>query len=89
MKSFTRFFMVVGLLGLMMSCDSRTKEETRQDSIREARYHGFKAIVIDSCEYLIKTVEYDRGTRWATMAGYFGHKGNCKFCEERRKQDSE
>ncbi len=83
----------------LISCDNRTeeqrrkdyqakKEKARQDSIREVRYHGFKVIVIDSCEYLIKTVEYDRGYKWATMAGYFGHKGNCKFCEERRKQEN-
>ena len=84
---------------MMMSCDNRTeeqrwedyqakKEKARQDSIIEVRYHGFKVIVIDSCEYLIKTVEHDRGYKWATMAGYFGHKGNCKFCKERRKQEN-
>ena len=101
MKSFTKFFVMVSLLGLMMtSCGNRTeeqrwkdyqakKEKARQDSIMEARYHGFKVIVIDSCEYLIKTVGYDRGTKWATMAGYFGHKGNCKFCEERGGKQNE
>ena len=97
MKSFTRFFMVVGLLGLMMSCDSRTeeqrwkdyqakKEKARKDSIREARYHGFQVIVIDSCEYLIKERKETRGHNGYGF-GLMSHKGNCKFCEERRKQE--
>ena len=101
MKSFTKFFMVVGLLGLMMtSCDNRTeeqkwkdyqakKEKARADSIQEAKYHGFQVIVIDSCEYLIKS-DTSKGA-WGSGIGhgFFGHKGNCKFCEERRKQEGE
>ena len=99
MKSFIRFFMVVGLLGLMMmSCDNRTeeqrwkdyqakKEKAKQDSIREAKFKGFQVIVIDSCEYLIKT-EYEGMSDWRISRGYMSHKGNCKFCEERRKQNN-
>ena len=36
----------------------------------------FKVLQIDSCEYL-------------KIDGYYGfsHKGNCKFCAERRKQE--
>lgn len=81
----------------LISCDFRTeeqrwkdyqakKEKARQDSIREARYHGFKVIVIDSCEYLIKERKEacgHNGYGW----GFMSHKGNCKFCEERRKQE--
>lgn len=99
MKSFTKFFMVVSLLGLMMSCDNRTEEQrwkdyqartekARQDSIKEAKYHGFRTIVIDSCEYLIKT-EKRGGGDWSTRSGYMAHKGNCRFCEERRKREGE
>lgn len=97
MKSFTKFFMVVGLLGLMMTnCDNRTeeqrwkdyqakKEKARQDSTMRANYNGFQVIVIDSCEYLIR--EETRGHYLGF--GYMSHKGNCKFCEERRKQEGE
>ena len=98
MKSFTKFFMVVSLLGLMMtSCDNRTEEQIYRDyqeklnkqewdSIQESRFHGFMVIVIDSCEYLIKT-EKRGDCDWSTRAGFMSHKGNCKFCEERRKQE--
>ena len=94
MKSFTKFFMVVSL---MMSCDNRTeeqrwkdyqakKEKATADSIQEAKYHGFQVIVIDSCEYLIKSDIY-KGAYRGIGHGFFGHKGNCKFCEERLKQE--
>lgn len=98
MKSFTKFFMVVGLLGLMMNCDYRTeeqrwedyqakKERARQDSIREARFKGFHVIEIDSCEYLIKKKTMVRGSHRGFGFGFMSHKGNCKFCEERHKQE--
>ena len=98
MKSFTKFFMVVSLLGLMMmSCDNRTeeqrwkdyqakKEKAREDLIREVKYHSFQVIVIDSCEYLIKAEPHGVG-KYSTGYGFMSHKGNCKFCEERRKQE--
>ena len=98
MKSFTRFFMVVGLFGLMiMSCDNRTaeqrwkdyqakKEKARQDSIREARFKGYQVIVIDSCEYLIRRMKETQGHNGYGF-GLMAHKGNCRFCEERRKQE--
>lgn len=98
MKSFTRFFMVVSLLGLMMSCDNRTeeqiwkdyqakKEKARQDSIVEAKFKGFRVIEIDSCEYLIRRM-YDAAGNRGFGFGLMAHKGNCKFCEERRKQNN-
>ena len=97
MKSFTKFFMVVSLLGLMMmSCDNRTeeqrwkdyqakKEKARQDSIMDAKFKGFRVIEIDSCEYLIRRMYKSSGNRGYGF-GLMSHKGNCKFCEERRKQ---
>jgi hypothetical protein len=43
---------------------------------------GFETIVVDSCEYLYKEVPTTCGP-FAAMA----HKGNCRFCKERRKQE--
>lgn len=43
---------------------------------------GFKTIVVDSCEYLYKEMP-STGGPYAVMA----HKGNCRFCKERRKQE--
>ena len=83
----------------LISCDSRTeeqrwkdyqakKERARQDSITGAKFKGFRVIEIDSCEYLIKTEKRGMGD-CSTRAGFMSHKGNCKFCEERRKQKGE
>jgi hypothetical protein len=91
--------MVVGLLGLMMSCDYRTeeqrwkdyqakKEKARQDSITEAKFKGFRVIEIDSCEYLIRKMYETDGGYKGYGFGLMSHKGNCKFCEERRKQEN-
>lgn len=64
----------------MVGCEYRTDSE-----IEEAkRLNGFNIVVIDSCEYLKGFEEYGyRGY------GYFAHKGNCKFCAERRKEELE
>jgi hypothetical protein len=45
----------------------------------EAKY---EIIVIDGCEYLHKTNGYQSGES-------FSHKGNCKFCTERNKKQTE
>ena len=65
---------------MMVGCKYRTDAE-----IKEAkRLSGFNIVVIDSCEYLkgSETREY-RGY------GYFAHKGNCRFCKERRQKELE
>ena len=41
---------------------------------------GFNITVVDSCEYLI-------GGRQGY--GFFAHKGNCRFCKERRQKELE
>lgn len=63
---------------MMVGCEYKTDAE-----IEEAkRFNGFNIIVTDSCEYLIKE------TASGYMGyGYFAHKGNCKYCAERRKQE--
>lgn len=40
----------------------------------------YKVIEVDSCEYLKR----DKGYK-----GYLAHKGNCKYCAERRKKEIE
>lgn len=44
--------------------------------------NDFKTIVIDSCEYLYEEV-FTSGGPFAAMA----HKGNCRFCKERRQKE--
>ena len=59
---------------LMISCEEKTPEQKQYNE----NWQGFKVIVVDSCEYLIKTktVAY-------SGYGYMAHKGNCKYCKER------
>jgi hypothetical protein len=86
-----KIFIILAVI-LMFGCESRTeeqiyrdyqakKEKAKQDSIMEAKFKGFRVIEIDSCEYLIRRMYGHRGYGFGLMS----HKGNCKFCEERRK----
>ena len=43
---------------------------------------NLNTIVVDSCEYLYKEVPTSGGP-YAAMA----HKGNCRFCKERRQKE--
>ena len=65
---------------IMVGCEYKSEAE-----IEEAeRLSGFNIVVIDSCEYLIMSKSvYQAGY------GYFSHKGNCRFCKERRQKELE
>lgn len=64
----------------MVGCEQKTDAE-----IEEAkRLNGFNVVVIDSCEYLKK---YEASGY--NGYGYFAHKGNCRFCKERRQNELE
>ena len=39
---------------------------------------GFATLTYDSCEYVFKTAGYK---------GFLAHKGNCRFCKERRQKE--
>jgi hypothetical protein len=63
---------------IMVGCEHKNDAK-----IEEAKcLRGFRIVVIDSCEYLIKET-----TMGYSGYGYFAHKGNCKFCAEKRKQE--
>ena len=43
---------------------------------------SLRVVIIDSCEYIIgRNLIGDKGY------GYLSHKGNCKYCAERRKRE--
>lgn len=71
--------MFIAITGLMMvGCEYQDNAK-----IEEAkRLHGFNIVVIDSCEYL-------KNEEWSGYQGfgYFAHKGNCRFCAERKKKE--
>ena len=85
---------------MMVGCDTRTEEQRYNDYLQEQkevkrqiehqnRWKGYSVIIVDSCEYIVKTIDVSPGSRTATQSGYLAHKGNCRFCEERRKQELE
>ena len=59
----------------IVSCEYRSEAEREESK----RLNGFRIVVIDSCEYLIDS----------DMSGYsyFAHKGNCRFCKERKERE--
>ena len=98
MKDMGKILLIIVSIFCLVSCDYRTeeqrwkdyqvkKEKARQDSIREAKFKGFRVIEIDSCEYLIRKMYETSGGYRGYGFGLMSHKGNCKFCEERRKQE--
>lgn len=95
-----KIIVILFLSVLLFGCiDNRTDEQKRTDRIVEYRkkeaaikhkenWKGFSVIVVDSCEYITKTVHTRPNSNRATAEGYLAHKGNCRFCTERRKQES-
>lgn len=58
---------------IMVGCDGK--------STQPIEVHGANTYIIDSCEYV--------GRYIGSRSGILAHKGNCRFCAERRKQELE
>lgn len=59
--------------------------ECDKETIYHLDEYRFRVIVIDSCEYIYgvrKSMDGNRGY------GFLAHKGNCRFCEERRNHNN-
>lgn len=63
--------LLIGLGGIQKCQDDTADYQTMEGN-------GYNTEIIDSCEYLVRHEGY---------YGYMAHKGNCKFCEERRKKN--
>ena len=59
---------------MMASCYNQN------DVAKSVEEGDFGVCIYDSCEYLIRTSNY---------RGYLAHKGNCRFCKERRQKELE
>lgn len=64
----------------IVSCKHKTDAEREEAK----RLDGFNIVVVDSCEYLIKS---EVGGGGYQGYGYFAHKGNCRFCKERKERE--
>ena len=58
---------------LMLTACNETRKTKTIDNVSGT---AFDVIEVDSCEYLIGSAVYK---------GYMAHKGNCKYCEQRKK----
>ena len=75
-----KLILLVFIALLMVGCEYKNDAEIEESK----RLKGFNIVVIDSCEYLKKCETYGYHGY-----GYFAHKGNCRFCEERRQKELE
>ena len=82
------FILLVFAISLI-ACSLESKPDTnvyheteRTNDVYIINKTHLKTVVIDSCEYLIgRECAGDYGF------GYLSHKGNCKYCAERRKRE--
>ena len=59
---------------MMVGCISEEEEAKIYEN------DGFATLTYDSCEYVFKISGYK---------GFLAHKGNCRFCKERRQKELE
>ena len=69
--------------------EQKKKEEKKKKEEYDKNWQGFHVIVVDSCEYIEKIRVYHRDMDNRRIVAYaeLAHKGNCRFCEERRKKN--
>lgn len=78
MVTIKKFILLTLVTLMMVGCDTAIKMNIA------GHKDGFNIIIVDSCEY-IQNIEICSNQGY----GYLAHKGNCKFCAERRKKELE
>ena len=88
MNDMKKIFILTAILFAMISCSSEQPytniyhEVERTNDVYSIDGVYLRTVVIDSCEYLI-----GRKCRGYYGYGFLSHKGNCKYCAERRKRE--
>lgn len=59
---------------MMVGCDVKQPDGTYKPG-------SYRTYIIDSCEYV--------GYAMGSQCDYLAHKGNCRFCKERRQKELE
>ena len=84
-----KILILTAILFAMISCSSEQpytniyhEVERTNDVYNVNGECCLRTVVIDSCEYLI-----GRKCRGYYGYGFLSHKGNCKYCAERRKRE--
>ena len=75
MVTIKKIILLVFTTLMMVSCYNN-----QNDIAKSVEERDFGVCVFDSCEYLIRSSGYK---------GYLAHKGNCRFCKERRQKELE
>lgn len=66
-------FILLALTALMVvGCDVKQSDGTYKP-------YSYRTYIIDSCEYV--------GCAMSSQYDYLAHKGNCRFCKERRQKE--
>lgn len=78
MKTKIYYLFLIMTAFLMLSCEKSTAARIKKDAVLE-----YDVIEIDSCEYLM----VQSSTSYGYIVTSIGHKGNCKYCKERRSND--
>ena len=71
------YIIVTVVVAMVVTCLCSCEPTRKTRTIESVGGTYFDVIVIDSCEYVISDSGYK---------GYMAHKGNCKYCEQRRKR---
>ena len=85
-----KFLVLLSFFFVIISCGKQQpdtnvyhKVEKTNDVYRVYDDLNIRVVIIDSCEYLIGSRQYGIYQGY----GYLSHKGNCKYCAERRKRE--
>lgn len=73
MKAMKKIILLALTALMMVGCGEK--------STQPRELHETRTYIVDSCEYV--------GWAIGSRSGILAHKGNCRFCAERRKQELE
>ena len=86
MRKYLTEIAIFAIVLLMVSCDCNNKPKTGTPPavvVSEYTENKYSVEIIDGCEYLVRRYS-DRDKHGY---GFMAHKGNCRFCKERRHQE--
>ena len=71
---------------VMVGCGEN--ENKKEYKFYKKKSCNILCVVIDSCEYIVNTEKYAYAYTEGNYTTY-SHKGNCRFCKERRQKELE
>lgn len=85
-----KLILILALAFVMCGCETSISETNKEKILSDNCFKTInpKIVMIDSCEYIVC---YSVGGSQSMLVEkpIYIHKGNCKFCAERRKKEQE